>query len=1623
MLLLTPAPAVPAPGGTSGLQFDVYSAASPNGALLTTLTDAREKMCAISLDGAGSGTFSLPRSSAQATTGIIAQGNLVKVRLTEVSTNPIFSFWMETGRFDLIGSSESGSEMLTFGGSGARSYLGRAIMWSQSFVAGEDDPVLGEWLLYNGLNGPKAGAILRRLIAESIAVGRPQQPLPSLSFDFTYTLDSAGATWSSTPASGEFIAHVGDSLDAVVAALQSAVPSLVIQVDANLGLHAYNSFGVDRHSATFAAGKVRLEKGVNIATALTRELGASRIKSHMLVAGDPGFYGTAANALTPVREGFASSAGIDTAALDALASGQLSLRSANADSIRVGVPYGNTPTTTGTYYPGPVGTAGHFWVGDSITVHTGTSAHDYNESTQRIAEIAIGETEAGDVVVEVALGSTYSGADFARIHDVITEQRTDVQQLSNEALRYAHSLRSPKVVTSLPVLPDPTFPLGTVVFLTTDAKLYRNADGSTWTRAVDGADVVAGTILAGALAVGSVTAEALAATIVLGSLLETADSGRRVEMDVNGIRLYDGTEGLLVKIPTDGSPVYISAEVVASSLSVLGASQFRGTSHFGLDSVTTLDAGVQAPNAAPALVKGWQSHTPAAPTPPSAGYTFGGISTGKYDAAGGASGATPCFIAVVSWSKAANPDIVEIIEWKIADWSVDRRTTLTGLTKGVDWAVYASGMGVTRLGTSWFIGAQDVSANSTTRVTKITRSTGAQSATATRVMGAGLTPFWDITNDGTNLLLVLYDFTPTLKVETWTTTPAFSATKTITSLAPANANGIAGIEYDGTNWWIAFGIFTGGVFSGRAYMVTPATGVGVANHDFPFPNDGDYTSLYWDGTVFHSGSGSSSAGDFRINDHTSWDWTTASPLYWVGYSWYDDVGATHETPVGPRASITMERRQQLSVTTQPIPTGGVDDPSKVNVYMAPGATDPGPGALHLQASDALTARTLTTYDGASVLDDTLTPFDGQVGATLQSAVGWRVRGNGLQSFGGGTFPTAPEVNDQWYRTDLASWFSSDGDFWYSTPQSQLQIPAQRASLPLTATLTSSHIAAVPNLNGASDLWLVRHDVVYLVASGGTALSGSHKWVGTLSAGRLGSATQDALATITIASGASAVWRTDGGLLAALLDAGTPHASFTVTWTKTGTPGDLYVTHILTYRFVMPVTPGGGPAAPVLSNIVATPSTTSATIAWDVTPNATGQVEYGTTPSYGLTSTLETNFLASHSQAIASLTPGTTYHYRIHSVDALGNGVFSTDATFATSAGSVATVYGPAFALDTKNDCRVGADASAMSYRFKAGSSSTTSGVVWERRFGSGYAAGSGGTLRIGIQADDGTSNHFPSGTYLGSTDYTPGTISPAGNKGMYTALPAISLVAGTLYHLVFTNVAASPGSNYFSVNNAYTFNTNSPRQPAFSNTDFAVLYKNGTWSERTRDTPDFDLVMADASHNGSRFIASNHDAGTFGTINGTNNKVRERFTPTSTITVTKAWYRLSRTSGTTGNLTFRLENSAGTLIEQGSVVGSGCPVWSSGSDSQTGAWLSYTFGTPRTLTAGNEYRLVISAGASDTYYSVIMLTQDSNDDPAHHMASRGFTDGVTEKTTTGGVPWSAVYGGFPNNGQFYFDLQ
>jgi hypothetical protein len=97
------------------------------------------------------------------------------------------------------------------------------------------------------------------------------------------------------------------------------------------------------------------------------------------------------------------------------------------------------------------------------------------------------------------------------------------------------------------------------------------------------------------------------------------------------------------------------------------------------------------------------------------------------------------------------------------------------------------------------------------------------------------------------------------------------------------------------------------------------------------------------------------------------------------------------------------------------------------------------------------------------------------------------------------------------------------------------------------------------------------------------------------------------------------------------------------------------------------------SGPVISAIsTGTIATDAAIIKWTTSVQATSQVEYGTTNSYGLQTPTISTLVTSHNQTLNGLQASTTYHYRVKSSDAAGNLSTSGDNVFTTASAPVNT---------------------------------------------------------------------------------------------------------------------------------------------------------------------------------------------------------------------------------------------------------------------------------------------------------------------------------------------------------------
>jgi hypothetical protein len=216
--------------------------------------------------------------------------------------------------------------------------------------------------------------------------------------------------------------------------------------------------------------------------------------------------------------------------------------------------------------------------------------------------------------------------------------------------------------------------------------------------------------------------------------------------------------------------------------------------------------------------------------------------------------------------------------------------------------------------------------------------------------------------------------------------------------------------------------------------------------------------------------------------------------------------------------------------------------------------------------------------------------------------------------------------------------------------------ADNAGLTSTATITVTVTAAGGNDTTAPA-------VAFTAPADGAAVSG----------------TVPLTATASDASGiASVQFRVNGAALGSPVTA----APYTVEWNTAALASGSYTLTAtaadnagLTSTATITVTVDNAVStAPVITGVSAGAVTsTSASISWTTDRPSDSQVAYGTTPSYGLLSALDTALVTTRTITLTGLNPSTTYNFQVRSRDSQGNSSASANFTFTTAVAGMQTV--------------------------------------------------------------------------------------------------------------------------------------------------------------------------------------------------------------------------------------------------------------------------------------------------------------------------------------------------------------
>ena len=254
-----------------------------------------------------------------------------------------------------------------------------------------------------------------------------------------------------------------------------------------------------------------------------------------------------------------------------------------------------------------------------------------------------------------------------------------------------------------------------------------------------------------------------------------------------------------------------------------------------------------------------------------------------------------------------------------------------------------------------------------------------------------------------------------------------------------------------------------------------------------------------------------------------------------------------------------------------------------------------------------------------------------------------------------------------------------------------------------------------------------------------------------------------------------------------------------------------------------------------------------------------------------------------------------------------------------------------------------------SWRFVAQASKTVAQIR-------GYfkEAGTSPTYTVMLENDN---NGYPSGTlaWTGAEN----TLSIAASGWATVNISDGAVTENAVYHIVL--VPGAPDTdNYIGLMYTKPFNSKWINGVTKNDNRNTLFYDGTDWLALDAE-PVYVLDYSDGTYEGNPYY--DYDLKSV----YADNYYGEQFTPSTTVTVTKISFYTARRYAPPDNLYVELATTAA-VIENGS-LGSAATIGTSLS------WYSYTFSTPRTLSAGTTYRAYLkSPGAtSSNYYKVWAL--------------------------------------------------
>ena len=439
---------------------------------------------------------------------------------------------------------------------------------------------------------------------------------------------------------------------------------------------------------------------------------------------------------------------------------------------------------------------------------------------------------------------------------------------------------------------------------------------------IQAGNIAANTITSSQIATGQIEADSLAAVLVLGSLIQTASSGQRVEIDTNGIRLYDGLGNLIVNLSSQTGTASFAGEVTASAFQVEGFGSIGASSsilQIQPGGTINLAGGQPDPSNAPSIGGGYAQIA-------NLNKNVDGNTVIGSRISHAISGS---YFGTVDTTNGTTYNCYAV-QWNPATGAI---TNHIGLVTGATLQVTGYGAAVVGSNLTAFYLNRNASAGNQFVLKNISTSGWTLSSGPTVfTLQPGASNFDPsslgvicVGGDGVNPYLFSYSNTGVPHIIKCTMSGGqATGAETINGLPSGVVMGsanygnagnlgdtggpvnITGAAYDGTYWYLIYSWNTSSsIFEGRLMQVYNVGGGAVVAKDEIFWNfasgyDIGGGGLGWDGTqlVAAAGGGLGAVIALPLTNALTWDYTAGNIMY-AGYTWVDDL-----TPYGSGVTIS-----------------------------------------------------------------------------------------------------------------------------------------------------------------------------------------------------------------------------------------------------------------------------------------------------------------------------------------------------------------------------------------------------------------------------------------------------------------------------------------------------------------------------------------------------------------------------------------------------------------------------------------------------------------------------------------------------------------------------------------------